>query len=250
MRRPIVAGNWKMNKTSAEAVKLAEELKPLLADVKGVDIVLCPPFTSLEATYKTIRGANLLLGAQDMFWEESGAYTGEISAKMLLTSGCKYVILGHSERRTYFGETNQTVNKKLKAALRAGLVPIVCVGERREEREAGVTQQIVEDHVAGAFEGIRAEQASEVVIAYEPVWAIGTGLTATPEQAQQVHAFIRQILTKLYNSNVGQQVRIQYGGSIKPDNATALFSQPDIDGGLVGGASLTASSFAEIVKSV
>ncbi|MCD6169033.1 MAG: triose-phosphate isomerase [Candidatus Latescibacteria bacterium] len=250
MRRPIVAGNWKMNKTSAEAVKLAEELKPLLADVKGVDIVLCPPFTSLEATYKTIRGTNLLLGAQDMFWEESGAYTGEISARMLLTSGCKYVILGHSERRTYFGETNQTVNRKLKAALQAGLVPIVCVGERREEREAGITQQIVEDQVAGAFEGIRAEQASAVVIAYEPVWAIGTGLTATPEQAQQVHAFIRQILTRLYNSNVGQQARIQYGGSIKPDNATALFSQPDIDGGLVGGASLTACSFAEIVKSV
>ncbi len=249
MRRPIVAGNWKMNKTSAEAVQLAEELKPLVADVEGVDIVLCPPFTSLEATSKAIRGSNLLLGAQDMFWEESGAYTGEVSAKMLLTSGCKYVILGHSERRAYFGETNQTVNKKLKAALRAGLVPIVCVGERREEREAGITQKIVEDHVVGAFEGISAEQTPGVVIAYEPVWAIGTGLTATPEQAQEVHAFIRQILTGLYNSNVAQQVRIQYGGSIKPENAAALFGQPDIDGGLVGGASLAADSFAKIVKS-
>ncbi len=250
MRKPIVAGNWKMNITSAEAVQLVEELKPLVADVDGVDIVLCPPFSSLEATCKAIRDSNLLLGAQDMFWEESGAYTGEVSARMLLTSGCRYVILGHSERRAYFGETNQTVNKKLNAALGAGLVPIVCVGERQQEREAGITQKIIQDHVTGAFEGISAEQVSGVVIAYEPVWAIGTGLTATPGQAQEVHAFIRQILTGLYNSNWAQQVRIQYGGSIKPENAAVLFGQPDIDGGLVGGASLAAGSFAKIVKGV
>ncbi|HID96056.1 MAG TPA: triose-phosphate isomerase [Candidatus Latescibacteria bacterium] len=248
MRRPIVAGNWKMNKTAQEAVALVVELKELVSDVKDVEIVLCPPFTALEAVSRCIEGSDICLGAQDMFWEKSGPYTGEVSAEMLLTLGCKYVILGHSERRTHFGETNQTVNRKVKTALESGLVPIVCVGERLEERRSGDAKKVVEDQVTRAFDGVPLGGAERAVVAYEPVWAIGTGLTATPDQAQEVHSHIRQILAELYNAEVAEGIRIQYGGSIKPENARDLFAQQDIDGGLVGGASLKAESFAGIIR--
>lgn len=249
MRKPVIAGNWKMNRTVAEAVSLVSELKALVADVSGVDMVVCPPFTALYAVSQVLEGSRIALGAQDMHWEPEGAFTGEVSARMLLTSGCGYVILGHSERRAYFGETNQTVNRKTKAGLAAGLVPIVCVGETLQQREAGKTQDVVRDHVVGALADIPARDAVRVVVAYEPVWAIGTGLTATPQQAQDVHAFIRGELERLYDKGVAQDVRIQYGGSMKPDNAGALLAQPDIDGGLIGGASLKAKPFADIIAS-
>ena len=248
MRNPIVVGNWKMNKTPEEAVQLVTELKPLVAGIESVEIGVCPPFVCLTEVSQILKGSNIGLGAQNMYWEPEGAYTGEISAAMLSTSGCQYVILGHSERRAYFGETNATVHKKLEAALKAGLVPMVCVGETREQREKGITEQVVEDHVRGAFEGIAVADAENTVIAYEPVWAIGTGLTATPDQAQEVHAFIRKVLAELYSTPVATRLRIQYGGSVKPENAEELFAQEDIDGGLIGGASLQAESFAAIVK--
>ena len=236
-----------MNKTVTEAVALVAELKELVTDIKDVEMVVCPPFTALYAVNEALKGSTIGLGAQDMHWESKGAYTGEISAEMLLTSGCQYVILGHSERRAYFGDTNATVNKKVKAALAAGLTPIICVGETLEQRQANSTEAVVKDHVVGAFTGISEEDVIKTVIAYEPVWAIGTGLTATPEQAQEVHAFIRKELADLYTPAVADRVRIQYGGSMKPENAGALLAQPDIDGGLIGGASLVAQSFAEII---
>ena len=248
MRTPIIAGNWKMNKTVTEAVALVTELKGVVTDVRDVEMVVCPPFTALYAVNEALKGSAIGLGAQNMHWESKGAYTGEISAQMLLTSGCQYVILGHSERRTYFGATNDTVNKKAKAALEAGLTPIICVGETLEQRQANITEAVVKDHVVGALAGISEEDVIKAVIAYEPVWAIGTGLTATPEQAQEVHALIRKELANLYNPGVADQVRIQYGGSMKPENAGALLAQPDIDGGLIGGASLVAQSFAEIIR--
>ena len=248
MRHPIVVGNWKMNKTPEEAVQLVAELRSLVAGIESVEIGVCPPFVCLTEVSKLLKGSNIGLGAQNMYWEPEGAYTGEISAKMLLTSGCKYVILGHSERRAYFEETNATVHKKLEAALESGLSPIVCVGETREQREKGITEQVVADHIRGAFEGIAAADAEKTVIAYEPVWAIGTGLTAMPDQAQEVHRFIREVLGGLYNTSVAGHIRIQYGGSMKPENAEELLAQVDIDGGLIGGASLQAESFAAIVK--
>ena len=248
MRKPIVVGNWKMNRTPQEAMQLVAELKSLVAGIESVEIGVCPPFVCLTEVNKILKGSNIGLGAQNMYWEPEGAYTGEISAEMLLTSGCKYVILGHSERRASFGETNATVHKKLEAALKSGLSPIVCVGEAREQREKGITEQVVEDHIRGAFEGIAAADAEKTVIAYEPVWAIGTGLTATPDQAQEVHRFIREVLGGLYNTSVAEHIRIQYGGSMKPENAEELLAQMDIDGGLIGGASLQAESFAAIVK--
>ena len=249
MRRPIIAGNWKMNKTVAEAVSLVTELKGLVSDVADVDVVVCPPFTALYAVGEALRGSGIGLGAQDMHWEPKGAYTGEISAQMLLTTGCQYVILGHSERRAYFGDTNETVCRKVKAAVVAGLTPIVCVGETLQQRQAGTTEAVVKDHVVGALAGISSEDAVKVAIAYEPVWAIGTGLTATPEQAQEVHVFIRNELAHLYDKGLADEVRIQYGGSMKPENSVALLAQPDIDGGLIGGASLDARSFSDIIKS-
>jgi len=250
MRKPIVAGNWKMNKTIPEAVELVRGLRELVRDVEGADVVVCPPFTALPAVWEELKGTNIKLGAQNMFWEPKGAFTGEISAEMLLTAGCEYVILGHSERRQYFGETNEVVNRKVKAALESGLKPIVCVGETREERERGVTEEVVRDHVMGSLSGLTAEDLGKgLVVAYEPVWAIGTGLTATPEQAQEVHALIRKLIAEGFGEEASRSLRIQYGGSIKPGNARELFSQPDIDGGLVGGASLEAESFASIVKS-
>jgi len=248
MRKPIVAGNWKMNKTCAEAADLVSGIVRDLADVTHVDIVVCPPFTALRTVSEAITDTNIDLGAQNMHWEKRGAYTGEVSSEMLRELFCHYVILGHSERRQYFGETSETVNRKVHAALEASLRPIVCVGERLEDRESGRTQEVVESQVRGSLAGLSKSQWLQVVVAYEPVWAIGTGRTASPEQAQEVQEFIRALIGEMADSHVAEAVRIQYGGSIKPDNARELFTQPDIDGGLVGGASLEAHSFAQIVR--
>lgn len=248
MRKPIIAANWKMNKTIDEAVEYCNEFKDLVADVTDVDIVIAPVFTTLSAVSEMLEDTDIGLAAQDMYWEESGAFTGEISPVMLKDAGCDYVIIGHSERRKYFGETNETVNKKVKVAHECGLKTIVCVGEKLEDRSAGNTKKVVEDHVRNGLNGLTEEQMLKTVIAYEPVWAIGTGKTATPEQAQEVHSFIREILTDMFSSDVAEKVRIQYGGSIKPHNIVDLMAQPDIDGGLVGGASLQPDSFSQIVK--
>ena len=249
MRRPIIAGNWKMHKAATEAVELVEALKPLVADACGDrDVVVCPTATSLVAVSGALEGSPIGLGAQNMHWEASGAYTGELSAEMLLTSGCTYVILGHSERRQYFAETDEAVNRKLVAALEAGLKPIVCVGESLEQREAGQIEAVVLGQVEAGLKGLSAEDAVKGVLAYEPIWAIGTGKTATSAQAEEVHALIRGKLSVLYSDAVAAQIRIQYGGSVKPDNAVELFSQENIDGGLIGGAALDAEGFAAIVK--
>lgn len=248
MRKPIVAGNWKMNKTVAEAVALANDIKRDLAECSGVDVVLCPPFTALGAVSEAITGTQLDLGAQNMHWEASGAYTGEVAAGMLRELFCHYVILGHSERREYFSETDAIVNKKVKAALASNLRPIVCVGELLEDRDAGRTEAVVEKQLRGSLADCSAREWADMVIAYEPVWAIGTGRTATPEQAQEVHAFIRSIVRDMVDESIAQSVRIQYGGSMKPANAKELIGQPDIDGGLIGGAALDARSFVEIVQ--
>ncbi len=247
MRKRIIAGNWKMNKNVAEAIELATEIKAKHDNV-GVDVVLCTPFTDLYAVHQVIKDSSIALGAQDVFWEDKGAYTGQISADMLKSVGCEYVIIGHSERRQYFGETDETVNKKIKKSLEYNLTPIVCVGELLSEREAGETEIVVERQIRGAFEGLSTSDASDIVIAYEPVWAIGTGKVATPGQAQQVHKFIRDLLAKLYDQGVADALRIQYGGSMKPENAAELLTQEDIDGGLIGGASLKADSFLGIVN--
>jgi triosephosphate isomerase len=247
MRKRIVAGNWKMFKTVPEAVALASAIKEVLPSGCATEVVLCPPFVNLTSVAAAIANSPLKLGAQNMYWEEKGAFTGEVSADMLKSAGCQYVILGHSERRQYFGETDATVNKKIKRALAVGLIPIVCVGETIEQRKAGDTEKVVGEQVKGCFADISAEQAQTLVVAYEPVWAIGTGITATTEQAQEVHRFIRTLLASLYNETVAQAIRIQYGGSMKPENAGQLLSQADIDGGLIGGASLEAASFIKIV---
>ena len=248
MRIPMIAGNWKMNTTVSEAVELVRAMQDELDKIANVDKVICPPFVSLAAVSELIKGSSIKLGAQNLFFVEKGAYTGEISAQMLLTCGCEYVILGHSERRTYFGEIDATVNNRLKASLAAGLIPIVCVGETLEERKTEVTEKVIRKQVTGAFEGLAIGDVETVVVAYEPVWAIGTGLTATPEQAEAVHAFIRQVLGQLYSTDAASVVRIQYGGSVKPENAVDLLSRPNIDGGLIGGAALDADSFAAIIK--
>ena len=247
-RKPIIAGNWKLNKTSREAIMLVEELKRDVADIEGVDIVVCPPFTALESVSEAITETNIALGAQNVYWADSGAFTGEISVAMLKDFGVQYVIVGHSERRQYFGETNETVNKRLRAALAHQMTPIVCVGENLAEREANKTFDVVKNHCEGSLAGLSPQEAGAIVVAYEPVWAIGTGRTATPQQAQEVHAFIRQLLGKIFSADVAGDVRIQYGGSVTLDNIAALMGQPDIDGALVGGASLKAPSFAAIVK--
>lgn len=249
MRTPIIAGNWKLNNTISEAVALTTALKDLVAGCNGVEIIVVPTFTVLSAVSKVIKGSNILLAAQDVYWEESGAFTGEVSAPMLKDAGCDYVIIGHSERRQYFGETNESVNQKVKAALSHDLKPIICVGEQLEDREAGRTETVIENHVTGGIADLSAAQLLSSVIAYEPVWAIGTGKTATPAQAQEVHSYIRKLLKNTYADEVASQICIQYGGSVKPENAAELMAQPDVDGALVGGASLQAESFAEIVKS-
>jgi len=247
-RKPIIAGNWKMNMTATQARELAGKLVPLVSGVKGRDVVLGPPFTSLAAVAETIKGSNIGLAAQNLHWEDKGAFTGEISADMLLDSGCKYVIIGHSERRQYFGETDETVNKKVKQALKKGLLPILCVGETLAEREAGKLKDIISRQVTGGLNDISAEDMKKIVLAYEPVWAIGTGKTATPEQANEVHALIRQKIKALYSADIAEGLRIQYGGSVTPENVSTLMAMPDIDGALVGGASLKPESFAALVN--
>ncbi len=247
-RKPIIAGNWKMNKTSVEARDLASKLIPLVSAVKDREIVLGPPFTSLQAVSEAIKGTNIALSAQNMHWEDKGAFTGEISAEMLLDLGCRYVIIGHSERRQYFGETDETVNKKVKQALKKGLLPIMCVGETLAEREAGKLNEIINRQVTGGLKDLTADDMKKVVIAYEPVWAIGTGKTATPDQANEVHALIRQKVKSLYSAEIAEGMRIQYGGSVTPDNVSTLMAMPDIDGALVGGASLKPESFAALVN--
>lgn len=244
MRTPIIAGNWKMFKNEAEAVDFARKLKSLVRDVSDRIIVICPPFPVLSKVCDELCDSNIGLGAQNLYWEDQGAFTGEVSAKMLKSVGCKYVIIGHSERRQYFGETDETVNKKLLKALEQRLSPIVCIGERLEQREKGETFKVVETQIKGGFKNISVEHWDNIVIAYEPVWAIGTGKTATPEQAQEVHAYIRKLLPK----EVTEKTRILYGGSVKPENIKALMSQTDIDGALVGGASLKVDSFEKIIK--
>ena len=245
MRRPFIAGNWKMNLTKAESLELVNALTQ--GDCGDVDVAVCPPCVYLDAVLQASSKAAVDVGAQNMYHEASGAFTGEVSGLMLKDLGCRYVILGHSERRNILGETNADVNHKLRAALDAGLSPIVCVGELLEQREAGETRQVVEAQFNGSYEGLSAEDVKKTVIAYEPVWAIGTGKVASPEQAEEVHADLRKIIENRYNSDVAQSVRIQYGGSVKPDNAAELLAQPNIDGALVGGASLKADSFLAIV---
>lgn len=248
MRKKIIAGNWKMNKTVSEGEALATAIKRDLAAETKVDVVLCAPFTAISAISQTVSGSQIAVGAQNMHWEAEGAYTGEISAAMLRDLYCRYVILGHSERRQYFGESDESVNKKTHAALAAGLKPIVCVGETLEEREAGEIESVITTQINGGLAGLSSAQLKNTIIAYEPVWAIGTGKTASPEQAQEVHALIRSLLVKLSDQATADAVRIQYGGSMKPGNAAELLSKPDIDGGLIGGAALDAASFIEIVK--
>jgi triosephosphate isomerase len=248
MRRPIIAGNWKMQLVRSEAAALADALKKALHDVHQVEIVIAPAFTALSAVAEVISGSTLVLAAQNVHWESSGAFTGEISPKMLKDVGCRYVIVGHSERRQYFGEDNTTVNKKVKAVLSEGLQPILCIGETIEQRRQGQTLAIIEQQVKGAFHGISEEALKAMVIAYEPVWAIGTGETATPEQAEEVHRDIRRMLRELYSERAAHGMRIQYGGSVKPENVDELMAEEDIDGALVGGASLKAESFVRIVR--
>lgn len=248
MRKPIIAGNWKMYKTVAEAVQFVDGLRRQLQDEKKVEVVVCPPFTAILKVAEALKGSNIRYGAQDLFWEDEGAYTGEVSPKMLKDLGCSYCIIGHSERRTYFGETNESVNKKVKAALKYEIIPIMCVGERLEERDKGKTFDVVKDHVEGGLKGLAKNDVLNIVIAYEPVWAIGTGRNATPEQAQEVHKYIRELLKSSYGEEISSQVRIQYGGSVKPDNIRGIMNGEDVDGALVGGASLKLDDFVEIVK--
>jgi triosephosphate isomerase len=237
-----------MNKTVKESVEAVKQLKEEIGDLMNVEVVVFPPFTSLWAVKKIIEDSQIGLGAQNMCWEEKGAYTGEISPLMLLDAGCKYVILGHSERRQYFGETDAGVNRKIKTALSLGLTPLVCVGESLEERRAGRAEEVVESQVRKCLDGLDLQQVKKLIIAYEPVWAIGTGEIATPHQAQKMHGFIRKILGELRGKKISSSIRIQYGGSVKPENIKNLMRKPDIDGALVGGASLKPSSFVKIVK--
>jgi len=248
MRVKIVAGNWKMNKTPSEGAALIAGIRKELGDGKlPVEVVVCPPFTGLDAASKALAGSKIGLGAQNMHFEAPGAFTGEVCAELLKELGVQYVILGHSERRTFFGETDAIVNRKTKAALAAGLTPIVCVGETLAEREAGKTEKIVTTQVRDSLAGL-GDGLKKIVVAYEPVWAIGTGKTASPAQAQEVHALIRRVLATLSDGHTATGIRIQYGGSMKPENAKELMSQPDIDGGLIGGAALKADAFAAIVR--
>ena len=247
-RKLIIAGNWKMNKTVAEALTLVGDLKRDLMGVKEVDVVVCPPFTALESVSKAIMESSIKLGAQNMSENNFGAFTGETCAGMLKEFSVRYVILGHSERRQFQKESDALIAKKAAAAHAAALKPIVCVGETLAEREANHTEKVLETQVRGSLAGLTKEQMVETVVAYEPVWAIGTGKTATTQQAQDAHAFIRKVLAAMFDAEVARKVRIQYGGSVKPNNAKELMSQPDVDGALVGGASLEARSFADIIK--
>ena len=248
MRKPIIAGNWKMNNTVAAGTALVKELAPLVKDNNAVDIVVCPTFTALAAVCEAVKGTNIHVGAQNVHWEKSGAFTGEISAEMLTELGVEYVVIGHSERREMFGETDEYVNKRAKAALAAGITPIICCGETLETREAGTTNDFVSGQIKAALEGLTAQQVASLVIAYEPIWAIGTGKTASSDQAEEMCKTIRETVKDLYNEETAENVRIQYGGSVKPANVKELMSKPDIDGGLVGGASLKPESYLELVN--
>lgn len=249
MRRPIIAGNWKMHKTAAEAVRLAKQLKVLVADcTKGVEVVVCPPFTALAAVGEVLKGTGIQWGAQDVHWEDEGAFTGEISPVMLKDLSCSYVIVGHSERREHFGETDEIVRRKVEAVLAKGMGVIACVGESLAERRAGRTEEVVRREVEAICQGLHLDDPARLVIAYEPIWAIGTGETATPKEAGRVAGLIRQWASAALGREVADQLRIQYGGSVKPENIAAFMGESEIDGALVGGASLDASTFAQIVK--
>ena len=247
MRKKVIAGNWKMNMLPNEAINFIDQLTPLVKETKN-EVILCVPYTDLFYALLTAQGTNIKIGAQNMHFEESGAYTGEVSGKMLKSIGVEYVIIGHSERRQYFAETDETVNKKIKSALAHGLKPIVCVGETLEQREAGETEKVVTNQIAKAFEGINASDLKKIIVAYEPIWAIGTGKTATKEDANTTIMQIRKKIAEIYGQNEAEGVIIQYGGSVKSSNAKELFEMSDIDGGLVGGASLKAEEFSKIVK--
>jgi len=249
MRIPIIGGNWKMNRgTPKQSKAMLKELIPLIKHINNVEVVIAPPFTSLTGTYEILKKTNIKLGAQNMYFEEKGAFTGEISPNFLKEMNVEYVILGHSERRNIFNESDELVNKKLKKALSIGLKPIVCIGEHLVEREAGRTKEIIKYQMSETFKDLNKNQIMQTVIAYEPIWAIGTGKTATPEQAEEIHVFIRELISQRYDQETADSIRIQYGGSIKPSNAEDLFGKKNIDGGLVGGASLQAQSLASIIK--
>ncbi len=248
MRKKIIAGNWKMNKNLSESINLISGIKSGFPQNASAEVIVCPPFTSLETVHALIKDTPIHLGAQNMYFEDSGAFTGEISADMLKSVGCEFVILGHSERRHIFGETDETVNKKIQQAVNNGLNPIFCVGETLDERENGKEFEVIEKQITAGLAGVSAENFEKIVIAYEPVWAIGTGKTASPEQAQEIHKFIRGLVSKLYSPSHADNVRILYGGSVKPNNAADLLSQSDIDGALVGGACLQAESFTQIIE--
>lgn len=246
-RRPLIAGNWKMFKTCSEAVEAAGQLAKLVAMISDVDVMIAPQFTALAPVSDVVRGSRVSLGAQNLFWETEGAYTGEISPVMLVSVGCKYVIIGHSERRQYFDETDETVNKKIKAAVKNDLVPVLCVGESEKERESKETFSVLDKQVKKGIEGFSSDDLEMLVIAYEPVWAIGTGKTATTDQAQEAHQFLRSVLEKSFGNMLAKSIRILYGGSVKPNNIAELMAMPDIDGALVGGASLDPETFSKIV---
>jgi len=246
-RKPLIAGNWKMYKTCSEAVKTSEDLVKLVSDVKDVEVMIAPPFTALSSVSDVIKNSMISLGAQNVSWKNEGAYTGEISPIMLVSAGCRYVIIGHSERRQYFGETDETVNKKIKAAIDAELIPILCVGETETERESEKTFSVLDKQVKNGLKDFSSIDLERLVIAYEPVWAIGTGKTATKEQAQDVHKYLRSLTEKNFGFSLAKSLRILYGGSVKPENITELMNMPDVDGALVGGASLKAEIFSKII---
>ncbi len=247
-RKPLIAGNWKMFKTCAEAVETARQLMDLVADISDTEVMIAPPFTALTPVAEILKESRILLGAQNLHWEKEGAFTGEISPLMLVSAGCQYVIIGHSERRQYFGETDHSVNKKINAANNNGLIPVFCIGESEKERESGQTFSVLDKQVKKGLEGLFADNLKTLVIAYEPVWAIGTGKTATSDQAQEVHQFLRSLVDELYGETLAKSIRILYGGSVKPGNISEFMARPDIDGALVGGASLDAETFSKIVQ--
>jgi triosephosphate isomerase (TIM) len=248
-RKPLIAGNWKLNKTVPEALELAGSLKQDLADGDRVDLLVCPPYVALYPVAELLRGTAIALGGQDLFWEDSGAFTGAISGPMLKAAGCSHVIVGHSERREIFGDSDEVVNRKLKAALAAGLTPILCVGETLEKREQKVTKEFLRKQLGADIKGLERELISRILVAYEPIWAIGTGMTATPSQAGETQHFIRDLFREHYDDGIAENLRILYGGSVKPDNARTLISEEDVDGFLIGGASLQADSFVRIARS-
>jgi len=250
MRKPFIAGNWKMNMNSASSVALAAGLAKELENVETVDVAVCPPFVYIQSVSAALSASNIAVGAQDVYFEEKGAFTGEVSCEMIKDTGCTYVLAGHSERRHVIGETDELINRKVIAAIDSGLLPILCVGELLEEREGEKTAEVVANQVKKGLAGLCKERVQAVTIAYEPVWAIGTGLTATPEQAQEVHAMIRGLLAEMYDEEIAQTLRIQYGGSAKPANTAELMAQPDVDGLLVGGASLKVEDFSAMIKTV